>query len=632
MKKTKQLFLFTALLTTLVLSLAFFSSAANQAPAKIGKPQIQKEADSLTFTWKNFSGSTGVQVFAVSQDGERIYLKSTRKLSYTASKLESNTDYTFAFRLYDKDGETGKTVYGSFLSVTARTRPEIVSGLSFSKAGSDSITVKWSPVQGVDSYKISYAVLGSGKYAEAGQTKGTSFTLKKLSAKQFYKIRVCAVSKNTVSRNCEPIRLCTVPQAPSKPTATASTVSSVSLKWAKVPCANKYYLYISSSANGKYKLVRETTSLSCVYKLSSPNTKVYFKVAAGFENELQKVKSPLSKALEAKTAPITASASRTSIYIGEFAELSVKGYKNPKWTSSNPSVVEIRGKSRAFANKSGTATLTATCAKAKLQIKITVLGTLVPYKACVYDVTNGRFAYRNGANQKAYPGSITKLVTALVSSKYISPDKVLTVGSELGLLEGDASRSGLSYGEKFKYKDLLYAMLLKSGCDAAYTIAVNCARIVSGQPNMGASNAKYYFVSMMNDYLKSIGASSSHFTNPHGYPNSNHYTTANDLCLVGQRVLKNSLLCDVISHYTKTVTAVTGRTHTFTTTNSMVNPYSGYYNPYTFGLKTGTSSDTYRSLMTSAKKNGHTIITVVLGCETSAARYNMTSRMYSRFL
>ncbi|MGN1418422.1 MAG: fibronectin type III domain-containing protein [Acutalibacteraceae bacterium] len=631
MKKTKLSFLFAALSVMLLFSLSLSAFAVSNPPVP-EKPEITREATELTFRWKSIKGFTGYQIFSVSQDGKKTYLKSTRKLECTVTDLKPNTKYSFVFRSYFKS-EDGKAIqYSDFTAtVNTKTRPTPVSGLKFVKATSTSVTVSWKAVKGATSYRVVYYTGKDTQCKEAGITKNTQFTIKNLSGKNYYRIKVGARIETNNSRYTPSLKLYTVPAAPSKPVISKTDSTKIVLSWTKNPLATKYKVYAASSADGKYKLLTSTSKTTYTYKVNKPLTTYYFKIRVCIETANQKLNSPLSAAAKGKTANITATVSTTSPYKGEYIKLSVPGYSNAKWTSSNSKILSVTGK-RAFAAEKGTATLTATYGSAKASVKVTVGNTLVSYKSCVYDVTNGCWLYRNAANQKCYPGSITKLVTALVSSKYISPDKVLTVGSELNLLEGAASRSGIYQGEKFTYKDLLYAMLLPSGCDAAYTIAVNCARIASGNPNMSVYNAKTYFVSMMNDYMKSIGATASHFVNPHGYPYSNHYTTANDLCLVGRQVLKNSLLKSITSTYSKTVTAVTGKTHTFTTTNSMINPYSGYYSPYAHGLKTGTTSDNYCNLMTAATKDGHTIITVVIGCESYASRYTSTRRMYSRFL
>ncbi|MGN0467742.1 MAG: fibronectin type III domain-containing protein [Acutalibacteraceae bacterium] len=631
MKKTKSglLFAFFSVIILLCFSLSVFAAGNPPTPKK---PETTREATSITFNWKTKEGFTGYQIFSVSKTGKKTYLKSTRKLDYTVTNLKPDTTYNFVFRTYlkSKDGKTVK--YSGFTEqLNTKTRPTPVSGLKCVKATGSSVTVSWKAVKGAAGYRVIYFTGKAEKYKEAGITKNTQFTIKNLNGKNYYRIKVAVKNANNISRYTPSLKLYTVPSAPSKPVISKTDSTKIVLNWSKNSLANKYYVYVSSSANGKYKLLKETSKTSYTYKAGKPLSTYYFKICSAIENSTQKLKSPMSAAAKGKTANITASVSSKSPYKGEFINLKVPGYPKAKWTSSNSKVLSVTGK-RAFAAEKGTATLTATYGKAKASVKVTVGSTFVAYKSCVYDVTNNCWLYRNAANQKCYPGSITKLVTALVSSKYISPDKVLTVGSELNLLESSASRSGIYQGEKFTYTDLLYAMLLPSGCDAAYTIAVNCARIASGNPNMSIYNAKTYFVSMMNDYMKSIGATGTHFVNPHGYPYSNHYTTTNDLCLVGRQILKNPLLKKITGTYSKTVTAVTGRKHNFKSTNLMINPNSRYYSPYAHGLKTGTTKDSYRSLLTTATKNGHTIITVIAGCESSSIRYKLTHKMYSRYL
>ena len=252
--------------------------------------------------------------------------------------------------------------------------------------------------------------------------------------------------------------------------------------------------------------------------------------------------------------------------------------------------------------------------------------------SAVYDYTDDQYVFEQNINKRCYPASITKLITALVALKYMDPYDTIVVGSELNLVESNASVCGLRKGEKFRLKDILYGLLLPSGGDAAYTIAVNCARKASGNPNMGYRDASKYFADLMTKYVRSIGGTGTNCVNPHGYPRSNHYSTVHDLMLIANKVLDNDLLRTITSTKSKYITALTGRGRTWSTTNSLLKTSSAYYYPYAHGMKTGTVNPGYTGIIAVATKNGRTIITIVIGCPTYNSRYDNTHKLLKAYL
>ena len=303
-----------------------------------------------------------------------------------------------------------------------------------------------------------------------------------------------------------------------------------------------------------------------------------------------------------------------------------------KWKSSDKSVIKIKD-GRLYAVGQGKAKLTAIYKKKyKRTVTVKVSAPTLSYMSAVYDVTNKEYIYHNRLNERCYPASITKLVTALVALKYMDEDDTITVGSELNMVEAYSSRCDIKWGEKFRLRDILYGLLLPSGGDAAYTVAVNCARKVSGNKNMGYVAAKNYFVKLMNEYMDDIGATGSHFVNPHGYPVKGHYSTVHDLFLVANKVLKNKTLKSITSTSYKYVRALTGEGHSWGTTNSLIASYAYYYSPYAIGMKTGTVEDDYTGIIGAFKKNNKTYITVVIGCESYNARYDATHKLIRTYL
>ncbi|MGN1194571.1 MAG: fibronectin type III domain-containing protein, partial [Acutalibacteraceae bacterium] len=507
-----------------------------------------------------------------------------------------------------------------------------ITNLRLVSAGSDSIKVAWDKVDKAEYYKVSVAVSGQSEYKDVAKTSKCTYTLKNLNGKTGYKIRVVAVVSGNRSER-ESITLYTKPGEVKGLKATKSTYNSVTLSWNEAAGANKYYIYACKTADGKYSLKGTTSKTSFTASLNSAGTKYYFKIRAAVETKNQKTLGTYGKTVSASTKayPFEISLKSPNIRKGEYIYLSVPHYKNVQWTSSDTNVISLSG-SRAFAASTGTATVTASCGGKKTSVKITVSAAVINYMSCVYDYTAGKWVFSNRMYDRCYPASITKLITALVALKYMSVNDTIYVGSELNLVESNSSRCGIQMGEKFRLGDLLYGMLLPSGGDAAYTIAVNCARKVSGKPNMGYVEAKNYFVSLMNSYMKSLGAVGTHCVNPHGYPVNGHYSTPYDLVLVAKQVLKNPTLKTITSTRAKYVTALTGKGRSWYSTNQLLNPSSSFYSPYAHGMKTGTVNNGYTGIVSAATKNGRTIITVAIGCESFNARYNATHKLYNAYL
>ena len=145
-----------------------------------------------------------------------------------------------------------------------------------------------------------------------------------------------------------------------------------------------------------------------------------------------------------------------------------------------------------------------------------------PYcrSAVLYSVDSKEILYNDGAEILTAPASITKLLTASVVLKYINSDDVVTVGSELDLVNEGSSICFISAGNRLTVKDLLTGMLMNSGNDAAYTAAVSAARAAHPEAELSDEDAVDVFVGMMNELAAEIGMSSSH--NQLGIQTSSH--------------------------------------------------------------------------------------------------------------
>ncbi len=254
--------------------------------------------------------------------------------------------------------------------------------------------------------------------------------------------------------------------------------------------------------------------------------------------------------------------------------------------------------------------------------------------ACLYDWDNDKILYGKNMDSPCHPASTTKVMTAVLGCEYLSADYVLTVGRELNIMEWNTSKSGLYQGQRIKFKEILKCLLVPSGCDAAYTIAVHVARVASGNPNMSASKALSYFVNLMNSYAKKLGMTGSHFANPDGFPNYNHYVTARDMVKIVTRAYSFKLIRNVVSQPWATAYFESGGSYSYSNSNETINPYSDRYYPYMVGMKTGSHSEAGQCLVTVAKKKidrtgkTKTFVAVVFNCPSKAGRYADLKSMY----
>jgi len=204
------------------------------------------------------------------------------------------------------------------------------------------------------------------------------------------------------------------------------------------------------------------------------------------------------------------------------------------------------------------------------------------------DAASGRVLYEKSAHEPRLIASTTKLMTALVAVESTPRlDTVITV-TDACMAEG--SSMYLKPGEELTLKELLYGLLLQSGNDAALAIAIGCAGDLET------------FVGWMNQWAEDLGMKDSHFVNPNGLDDEEHYSTAYDLALLGQAALKNETLREIMS--TKSI-QVAGRS--LTNHNKLLWQYEGCG-----GMKTGYTIAAGRTLVSCATRNGQTLICVTL--------------------
>ncbi len=214
--------------------------------------------------------------------------------------------------------------------------------------------------------------------------------------------------------------------------------------------------------------------------------------------------------------------------------------------------------------------------------------------------------FNKNSTKKVPMASITKITTCLlVLENCDNLDEKITVSdSTLQTLAGTGSSlAGIKAGEILTVEQLLNLLMVKSANEAACILAEYVG---------GGSVSK--FVDMMNKYVSDMGCKNTHYTNPHGLDETNHYTTAEDLAIIIKHALKNDKFVDIVGQTKYTLAATNMRDQvTYQTTNFLMLENSSYHVAGCKGIKTGTTSAAGNCLVSYATQNGYTYLCIVLG-------------------
>ncbi|CAL9512724.1 D-alanyl-D-alanine carboxypeptidase [Streptomyces sp. enrichment culture] len=260
-----------------------------------------------------------------------------------------------------------------------------------------------------------------------------------------------------------------------------------------------------------------------------------------------------------------------------------------------------------------TGVLTAAPAQAATTPSITAKGGFVMNSA------NGKTLYSKSADTKRLTASTTKIMTAKVvlSQKNLNLNSKVTIKKAYSdyIVSKGASSARLIVGDKVTVRQLLYGMMLPSGCDAAMALA---DKFGSGST---VSARTKNFISKMNSTAKSLGMTNTHFDSFDGISNGSNYSTPRDLTKLARSAMKSSTFKTVVkakSYKAKTITK-TGSTRTMATWSN-TNTLLGWNG--TLGVKTGSGSSAKYCLVFAATKNGESVVGAVL---TSSSAANRTS-------
>lgn len=230
----------------------------------------------------------------------------------------------------------------------------------------------------------------------------------------------------------------------------------------------------------------------------------------------------------------------------------------------------------------------------------------------VYMVNNesGMVIYEKNADTPLYPASLVKVMTALLAIENCSDLEGTVATAPYWVFDElygqNASNADIRPGEEVRMIDLLYALMLRSACEAAGIIA-----------DQIANGDEAAFVKMMNDKAKEIGCTNTNFVNPHGLHNDNQYTTAKDMYLITKYAMQYPIFVQIATtnRYTMPATNKHSEERSISHTCTMMDPNRGgnFYYEYIKAIKTGTTDESGRNLISYAEKDAYSYTLVTMG-------------------
>ena len=233
----------------------------------------------------------------------------------------------------------------------------------------------------------------------------------------------------------------------------------------------------------------------------------------------------------------------------------------------------------------------------------------------VMDANTGVVLYGKNIHETYSPASITKVLTSLIVLEHCSLDETVTFSeSAVYNVESNSSSAGYDTGDTASVKDCLYALLLKSANEAANALAEHVA---------GSADA---FAVLMNEKAAELGCQDSHFANPSGLNNEEHYVSAYDMALITRAAFENPTFAKIVetTYYKLPPNQKNPEGQGISPGNKLVN-WPQYYRPDVLGGKTGYTSIALNTLVNGARQGDTTLITVIL--HSNNTQYEDTSRL-----
>ena len=242
----------------------------------------------------------------------------------------------------------------------------------------------------------------------------------------------------------------------------------------------------------------------------------------------------------------------------------------------------------------------------------------------IYETTTDTLLHAFNADNKLYPASLVKIMTAYVALEQGSLDDIVTIREDaFRALPKDSISVRLKEGEKISLESLLYCMIVQSANDASAAIAEHIA------------GTQVAFVTLMNAYAKELGCTNTNFTNPHGIHHENQYSTARDVARILAAAMKNEDFRTIFKTAKYTVPATNlSDPRNLTSGNHLMHTesMSYYFDERVTGGRTGVDYQGFRHLAGTAEENGMELVTVVIGSVSEFEPDGVTVKSFGGFL
>jgi D-alanyl-D-alanine carboxypeptidase (penicillin-binding protein 5/6) len=229
--------------------------------------------------------------------------------------------------------------------------------------------------------------------------------------------------------------------------------------------------------------------------------------------------------------------------------------------------------------------------------------------AIAMDKESKSILFEQNAYELVPMASTTKILTALIAIEQGNLDKKVTISKKAASIRG--STVGYKVDEEITLKELIFGLMFKSGNDAAIAIAEELGGSIDG------------FSEIMNHYARGLGILDSHFESPHGLDSSNHYSSAYDLAILTAKGMDYELFREIVGSK-----EILKEKYNFTRNYNNINKIL-WRIPGANGVKTGSTGQAGKCLVSSINNNGKDIIIVVLNCSD---RWNVTEKIYNHVL
>ncbi len=233
------------------------------------------------------------------------------------------------------------------------------------------------------------------------------------------------------------------------------------------------------------------------------------------------------------------------------------------------------------------------------------------YAWMLIDADSGRVLESENENERIEPASTTKIMTLLVAIESGKLSETVTISGHADRVGG--STCDLPEGKEVNLENLLTAMMMKSGNDAATAVAEHLGGGEEG------------FADMMNAKAKELGMTNTNFLTPHGMHEEEHYTTVTDMAILARAAMKNSTFMEIVDRATYTLPE---NDREYPTTNQLLDGESEYYYAYATGMKTGSTPEAKDCLVASASKDGMRLIALLFKYDDGDDRWTDAKNLF----